>query len=424
MKNWKQNIIVPVILQILLIVLLVVSNFIPHKWIAEHIVQSTEQLSEEGLYYVPLHINNDAIKWDNWTTSISLNILWNAGEDTSFSNVVKNAWGAPDEGETVIDSLKGQVFDEKAPNTNYSRYWCGSLIILRFLLQFFDLDKIRLLLMMTMFIIWGIDAYMLYKRFSLRDAIVFSLTFIVTGSFINVMCPTYSQDILLTLIAVLIACLLFTSEENCKKYQFCYFFCLGQLTMFFTWLSYPVVILGIPLIVFLRSTQREKLHLKDLICSYVQMLKLSVFWCLGYAFSMIIKSLLCVISKMEATAGGRIVLLMGEFSVGERFQIIHDRSNAFFNDNIKMLFIIAILLIVVVNIITKRKIEWNNLKKVLRVAPVALYPYVWQFVFALHAKAHGADGQMYMITIMAVLYMINSLWEEGSSWQRISNDIE
>ncbi|MBR4581354.1 MAG: hypothetical protein IKO32_08980 [Lachnospiraceae bacterium] len=158
-KNSKiilQTIITGVLAAFCCIGLLLVSSLIPQDKILKHAEESALYFESKELfeYMVP---KQDAVKRDNYADCITFDIAYHLGntkqiEGTDRSNAfvrILEARYTRDEDENVDDGFKRAVTEGAVGNQTYSRYWHGGAAVVRLLLSFFDVSRMRVLFFVT-----------------------------------------------------------------------------------------------------------------------------------------------------------------------------------------------------------------------------------------------------------------------------------
>lgn len=177
--------------------------------------------------------------------------------------------------EQVINSEPGDL-----PQNTYARYWHGYLVILKPMLLLFSPAQIYLINLIMLLVTIILIAIKFSRRTNLLNATIFVLTLV----FMNpVMVACNFQFMTSTMVCLgIIAVLLWKwdkiqSERNFGRL----FFLSGILTSFLDLLTYPLITLGLPLlmcILMLCQRNRFKSPTESLKFCIVQ----SMWWMLGY----------------------------------------------------------------------------------------------------------------------------------------------
>lgn len=145
-------------------VLLVLTSLIPNGKIRTNMFGSAEQYNGAAPFYQSAGRNTVT---DNYADVILLNVLWNIKSDDAFVSSLDTKYydgddGVTDRGENY--GLFSAVFEDTPPNTDYSRYWHGSVIFIRPLMLLGDVRVVKLAGIIFTLLFLIIDCIMLIKR--------------------------------------------------------------------------------------------------------------------------------------------------------------------------------------------------------------------------------------------------------------------
>src|SRR5699024_6596615 len=93
---------------------------------------------------------------------IILNMIWNL--EPTFTSQIKMNYYEEYEGGVSCDSLIKAVEENKKGTTEYSRYWHGSITIIKPLLIFFNVNQIRILLSIIIIILTIYLTVIMFKK--------------------------------------------------------------------------------------------------------------------------------------------------------------------------------------------------------------------------------------------------------------------
>ena len=174
--------------------------------------------------------------------------------------------------ENLLRYLKGE---EGYGYVGYTHYWGGHQVFLKILLQFFEYSDIKMmnLILQTMLLVIIIIGFIKKKKDHLVIPITLALLSIVP-SVIGV-CFQYSSVYYLALIGT--AVILWGLEKITAEKIYLLFLLLGICTSYIDFLTFPLITLGIPLLVFVEM-EREERRIKD----FEKMVFLSFVWGMGY----------------------------------------------------------------------------------------------------------------------------------------------
>lgn len=230
--------------------LLVLAYCLPTEKIRRNVAASGEQVSSEGCYYQWAKGYKNA-QTDTYTdASLILNAMY-----PGSGSPVRDAMNAPrilygeDDNEASVGKLANGV-QADTHEVFYGRYWHGILIFLKPLLLFFDLADIRMITMMVQFLLLFLVLVGFVRRKKERELVGFFAAVILINPVTMIMGLCFSAEYILTLLVA--AVMLFYHEKLAEGMGYYYLFLWsGILFVYFNELSFPVIGLGIPLVIYL-----------------------------------------------------------------------------------------------------------------------------------------------------------------------------
>lgn len=264
------------------IVLLCLAYLIPTGPIRTHLAESAQVFEAEGVY--PALSTKTASTLDNFTDSKMLLTAGYDGNEPLIERVVmgySNRLRSVSPVETFIHEYDPQSFptDEETAISNYSRYWQGYLVVLKPMLTFFNYSQIRVVNGVAQFVL--VVALIIQLRRKGLDHLIIPLLLAVAT--IAPVAVSRSLQFSTVYYLALAGCLVAVSKGGTwlrstgSSSLFHYFFLMGALTSYFDFLTYPLVVLGFPLVVVLNlregEVKRRPFHLLVGLC---------VLWGAGY----------------------------------------------------------------------------------------------------------------------------------------------
>ena len=121
--------------------LFVLSAWIPNEAIRENMVHSANSYSERNAFEFTKDSRMNTVA-DHYADAIWLNIAWNMGVgDPVTASIRTNYYDGKEQGENA--GLYYTVTEGTAPNTDYTRYWHGTAMFIRFLSLITDVEGIK-----------------------------------------------------------------------------------------------------------------------------------------------------------------------------------------------------------------------------------------------------------------------------------------
>ena len=123
--------------------LLFLSALIPNDMIRDNMVRSADTYKEHSTYEFADGKKFSSVA-DYYADALWLNIAWNIGEGNSLKSVIQTDY-YDGEGLGENAGLYLTITENKAPNTDYTRYWHGTSMFIRLGHLFTDVEGIKLI---------------------------------------------------------------------------------------------------------------------------------------------------------------------------------------------------------------------------------------------------------------------------------------
>ena len=261
-------------------ILLTVVYMLPTAYMTKNIEKSRQIYQVEGAYYqwAP-GISNSQL--DNWTDSIMIGTAINKNEDSLVKRVMLNPDASLKNAKTPVDSILA-VIDKYPANkmikNYYGRYWHGYLIVIKPLLLFFTVGDLRILNMVFQVILAAIIFLKLNQRFNSLYAFSFLGTILFLNPIVLALSFQFSTIYYILLFGMLVS-LMFEKKLYVNNGWYKLFFIMGIAIAYFDLLTYPIVPLGICLILKLILNDNKHEMLQK---NVREIITCSVIWGIGY----------------------------------------------------------------------------------------------------------------------------------------------
>ena len=420
--------------------LLIITSKIPQASIEKSMQESASFYNNKhGLIYKKTRKPYSILHY--YADSMILNIIYNIDTNnpvssTLWSNYYQTRYA--DQNDDFVRTVKLK----REANTQYLRYWHGSMVILRPLLTMFNIEQIYLLNKVLLSILALVLFIMLLKK-SKIVAFVFLLALILVASWYVPFCLEYTWTFYIMLIVSIIAlrkdditehknCLikkLFKINKKEKKQKnndkneklYVLFFITGIVTCFLDFLSTEILTIFVPLLLVLAIRKKEN-RLEEFKKTLKFVIKICVLWLVGYALMWLAKwcisSLVLGINAFDYVKNNamlRINGLQGDLTSKselygnvinrnvELIPIISLINSNFYKWEVKLAIIIIIILLFIF-------IDWKNLKKKkfsLVMLFIGIMPYIRYLILANHSFRHAMfTFRDQIITIMALSFIL------------------
>ena len=344
---------------------------IPTSWIQENVEKSIGVLEGEGEYPMYFFYRHSAII-DIHTDKLMYESLI---QNRDYYNPIQAAMSI----------------------NQYPRYWHGYQVLLRPLTVVFQVQELRYLGMLTFHLLFFWSAWLMAKKTKPLYAMFYVLT-VASGYVVFLpVCFQFLTTFLVLFVSLIVLLRRYDKNKPLPAVKWMlYFFVVGMVENFFDFLTYPILTLGIPLVLLLWLRVRDEQA--DFRGNFWFMFKASLSWFFGYALTWISKWLLsaAILGVRYFWRTMSVVQYRLEGSEEEpldRIGTIERNIKAWLNVQdggvISSSKIIILLLLVAVVLIFWRKLkDWKTVGAYLPILFVALYPYIWYLVMSNHSQIH------------------------------------
>lgn len=381
---------------------------IPTSWIQGNVEKSIEVLEGEGEYPMYFFYRHSAII-DIHTDKLMYESLI---QNRDYYNPIQAAMSI----------------------NQYPRYWHGYQVLLRPLTVVFQVQELRYLGMLTFHLLFFWSAWLMAKKTKPLYAMFYVLT-VASGYVVFLpVCFQFLTTFLVLFVSLIV--LLRRYDKNkplpAAKWML-YFFVVGMVENFFDFLTYPILTLGIPLVLLLWLRVRDEQA--DFRSNFWFMFKASLSWFFGYAMTWISKWLLsaAILGVRYFWRTMSVVQYRLEGSEEEpldRIGTIQRNLKAWLNVQdggvISWSKIALLILIVAVVLIIWRKLkDWKAVGAYLPILFVAAYPYIWYLVMSNHSQIHyWYTYRAQLVALFAGLVFLASILRERKLNERMEGEAQ
>ncbi len=296
--------------------------------------------------------------------------------------------------ESLLPSDQYNLVQASVSINHYPRYWHGYQVILRPLSILFQVQEVRYLGMLTFYLLFFWSAYLVAKKAGVPCAMLYVLT--IASGYLGVVATCFQY---LTSFYVLFAALIVLLRRYGEVPDMnvaLFFFVVGMAENFFDFLTYPIITLGIPLIVLLWIRAREEGA--DVADNLKLTVQTSASWGFGYALTWVAKWILAagilgVRYFWRSLSTAKYRMLGNEEEPIDRIGTIRKNLKAWMNVQDEGLITwskvaLLILVIAVILVIVKKLMDKRTVCACLPMLLVASYPYLWFLVLSNHSQIH------------------------------------
>ena len=391
-------------------VLMILVYLIPTDRMKQNVAKSAEIIVNEkdAYFWAPGEMNS---RLDGFADAVILNTAIYDGPEGTVEKAMMNYRLTHEEGwmsQSLYEVLTGNT-DQLKPY-DYSRYWNGYVVVLKPLLLFFSYSQIRILRMFIQITLMVLIALEIYKRSDVKNALAFVFEMLVINPVSTAMSLQFAHVFDLTL-WVCFAMFKLNAFDRSRIWKV--LLCAGILTSFFDQMSYPLVCLGIPLIIYLNHSK------EDAKSRFISIITGSVAWGAGYGGmwfgKWIAAELLVHKGTMKDAIDQAFFRVAGGFEKVDGalsdnyFDILIDDMVSI---GIVPLLIFTVFVVVLLIMIWKKRSALSGMTQVSFLLPliVGLYPFLWVAAVKSHAAVHlYLTYRNFAITLFAVLSVLLSV---------------
>lgn len=264
---------------------------------------------------------------------------------------------------------------------NYARYWHGSLLFVKPLLMVTTLWGIRILnlILQSVFCIYVI--YRLYKTGFKYLTVGYGMSLLALSPISSSFCIEYSGCIWIMSIGILMILKLAESVVDADSISFIYFFfAMGIATSFFDFLTYPLVTIYVPMLVYMLQY-----HFETLKAQLYRFVVFSICWGIGYIGMWGSKWLVATLltdTNVFSDAFNSVEIRMG--AGGFSFPMIYVYNiGAYLINPVTLIMIVLFVLLFM-----RKKTDVQIGKKCLIFVIIGVMPFIWYGFAKNHSYDH------------------------------------
>lgn len=393
-------------------VLMFGAYMLPTDNMRQHVNESIDMLIKEGNYpsWAPglVYANRDG-----FTDALMLNIAVNDSSKSVVDRAMMNYRTAYDEQISQAEMLKRLVNNDKlsdAIKIEYSRYWHGYLIFLKPLLLFFNLQEIRVINFVIQLFLLVYVLQLINDVVGRKYVYAFLFTIIILNPISCALCLQYSSIYYVMMISLVI--ILKNSGRMSTENKHNIFLLNGITGAFLDLLTFPLVALGIPLIIYLLINPKKN--------QLALVVKNSVLFGIGYSgmwigkwiISYLLTNYNTVLSGIEAVQFRVSNKIVGWENEVTAFYVLRNMLNTLNDMPMKVIGVCVFVTILYQIFVNKSKFVFNQ-RRSLGILLIGLFPFVWYLIMKNHSLLHSFfTYRILAVTVFALLCVIAQSMEE------------
>lgn len=352
---------------------------------------------------------------DYLTDSVILAEAVYNGEESLWEQAAAVYSSGPEEGETPWAFRKIQAAVEGTPNGGgYARYWHGNLVYLKPLLFLFDYKDILTLNMLAELLLMLWIVQLLVQRNLKHLLIPAALAFGMLTPVAIALCLQYMPCFYVMAAACIV---LLKYPDFVRRHAGMYFLSIGMATCYFDFLTFPLITLGVPMVLYLLlAGQSWRKGVQDIVYG-------SVSWGIGYvvfwAEKWVVGSLVLG-ENLFADAWNSLVIRSSHETEGQAITYRDALQNNFAAYGLRIwkvlfaLLLVALLCLFALHIWQARGWPQNDIQVLIPLLLVSCMPFAWYFVTVNHSYLHyGYTHKELMITGWALACAAAELFHRG-----------
>ena len=362
------------------------------------------------LYYWSLE---NTSQLDPYSEDAMVNTAIYSGDESVLEQTVMNYhMGGPDLGSirSLDMYLKGE---DGMVREDYTRYWHGYLVYLKPLLSVLSISRIKVLQMSLQLLMLFAVVLCIYKRNGLMTALAFFISMLVVNPVSMAICIEFANIYNIMLIAILVM-YRFELFESGKVWKL--FLGVGICVAYFDLMSFPLLSLAIPLILYLVNSREDGRTQFGAVCAS------SFAWVFGYGgmwvSKWVISDLIYHNGALSESFSQVAMRSSGGQDAAESTGIFDAVTGNLGSLSIGILLFFFIFTVYLFVLIWKRRnsLDEKAVKGSLMPLLIGLYPFVWMIVVREHSAAHHFFAhRLFAITFLALLVTFTGIAESGKA---------
>lgn len=320
-------------------------------------------------------------------------------------------------------------------NTQYIRYWHGSILVIKPLLMVLTLEQIYIFNAIILFMLFLTLLIMLIKKKYYSIVISLIIGLVMVAVWYVPFTFEYVWTFLLMFITSIIAVAIENkNSENKNKKMHMLFFITGILTCFFDFLTAEVITILVPLAIVLSIRIKEKRFI-SLKSEFIFLIKSLILWFIAYGCMWLAKwgiaSIVLKINAIDFVKGNALTRINGQvydYNTNEMMKLALKKNLlTLYPINLikKKTFFLAIMVIIVLVtliLITEKKNK-EKMKYMLLMLIIAIVPYIRYIFLSNHSYRHAfMTFRSQLPTIMCIVLVLTNCTDKKKLFSQVGNN--
>lgn len=422
MKNIKKiikYILIFGILVLILTTLLAGVARIPKKYVEKNLKKAITYFENNNAEIKRTKRNKKYSYLHIYADEIILNIIYCLDTQKPLKSVLEAKYYTEFQNDGSNKKYVKLIQNNLQPNTEYLRYWHGSIIIVKPLLTILTLEQIYILNLVILIILLGMLIALLIKKKYYSIALALVIGLIAVAIWYVPFCFEYMWTFIIMIVASIISLKIESNNyQNKNQKLYMLYFITGMLTCFFDFLTTEIITILIPITIVLSIRMKEN-RLKDLKQEATFLIKSLLVWGISYSFMWIskwaISSVVLNINAIDFVKDRAMERINGKIAdiPTWKMMIITIRNNltTLYPINIieqeKSIVVSIIIAIIVLLILTTDKKSKEKIKYMFLMIAIGIIPYIRYVVLLNHSYRHSFfTFRSQLTTIMCIVLIL------------------
>jgi len=266
---------------------------IPQERIRQGCVESEAYFTANDGFPL-LFESNPGSRMDNYADAALLDVIYNVDSARPLYAMIAAPYYRI-EGNDIREDFRSAVVDGLAPNSEYSRYWHGSQVLLRPLLMFTSVTGCRTILFVLLLLLIAALGLILLKQKALRPLVIFLISLFAVQFYMTAFTLEYIMVFLVTVCACIAVAAAFSRglpADALKSHMTRLFIASGAVTCFLDFLTTETLTFTVPFLLFMMLYKEGRHKPLTLRQTLTLLLRWGLAWLAAYAGMFLVKWLL------------------------------------------------------------------------------------------------------------------------------------
>lgn len=431
-KSVFKYIVIFVIVVFLLTLLLTLVASIPRKYVEKNLIKSATYFEENSSEVIRKTRKKEYTYLHPYADQVILNIIYCLNTEKPLQSVLEAKYYTNNHLDGNNYKYVELVENDYEGDTEYLRYWHGSIVVIKPLLMFFSLEQIYIVNIVLLSLLTMILFILLFKKKKLEIIVSIIIALIaISCKYIPFTCEyvwTFYIMLIISIISVITE-----SKENANKKLLNMFFITGIITCFFDFLTTEIITILVPLIIVISMRFKDK-RIISFKQELIFVIKAILLWGIGYTAMWLAKWCLAAIfldvDVIDAVKESLLMRINGQvfdYTTPQLMRLAIEKNFSILYPLIlirrKKWILLFVLIAFIFSCITIFKPKKENFKYLLLLFMLAIIPYIRYIVLSNHSYRHAFFVfRNQMPTIMSLILILINCANKEKLFSQISKE--